>query len=118
MAGYNSVLAVRRLEKECDELGFMMCHPRHYNSGEYGMMVAIKPKDQDSLPVYARDAELFVGTLEDLRVWLRGVEWARQYDELLRLSNTKKRERREQDERNRKLVAILKGEENKGGVIT
>lgn len=110
MSGYGSVLALWRLEKECDELGFMMCHPRHYNSGEYGQLVSIKPKDQDSLPIYNRDAELFTGTLEDLQIWLRGVEWARQYDELLRLSNTKKRERKEQDERNRKLVAILKQE--------
>lgn len=110
MSGYGSVLALRRLEKECDELGFMMCHPRHYNSGDYGQLVAIKPKDQDSLPIYSRDAELFIGTLEELQVWLKGVEWARQYDELLRLSNTKKRERKEQDERNRKLVAILKQE--------
>lgn len=110
MAGYNSVLALRRLEKECDELGFMLAHPRHYNSGEYGSMVALKPKDHNSVPIYSRDAEVFVGTLEELRVWLRGVEWARQYDELLRLSNTKKRERKEQDERNRQLVALLRNE--------
>lgn len=110
MSGYNAILKVRRLEKECDELGFMMCHPRHYNSVEYGQLVAIKPKDHDSLPIYNRDAELFIGTLEQLEVWLKGVEWARQYDQLLRLSNTKKRERKEQDQRNRNLIEILKQE--------
>lgn len=110
MAGYNDILKYRRLEKECDEFGFMMCHPRHYNTSEYGSLVAVKPKDMDALPVYARDAELFVGTLDQLDIWLRGVEWARQYDEMLRLSNQKKRERKEQDERNRILVAILKQE--------
>lgn len=111
MAGYNALLFMRRLEKECDELGFMMCHPRHYNSGDYGSLVAIKPKDQDALPVYNRDAELFVGSLEQLEVWLRGVEWARQYDYLLRLSDEKKRGRKEQDQRNRNLVELLKREE-------
>jgi hypothetical protein len=110
MSGYNAILKVRQLEKECDELGFMMCHPRHYNSGDWGQLIAIKPKDSDSLPIYNRDAELFIGTLEQLEVWLKGVEWARQYDELLRLSNTKKRERKEQDQRNRNLIEILKQE--------
>ena len=110
MSGYNDILRYRRLEKECEEYGFIMCHPRHYNNGEYGQLVAIKPKDSDSLPIYNRDAELFVGTLEQLEVWLRGVEWARQYDERLNLSNTKKRERKEQDTRNKNLVHILKGE--------
>lgn len=110
MSGYNDILKLRRIEKECDEFGFMLCHPRHYNSNDYGSLVAIKPKDSESLPIYNRDAEMFIGTLEQLEVWLKGVEWARQYDELLRLSNAKKRERKEQDQRNRNLVAILKQE--------
>jgi len=110
MSGYNTILKVRQLEKECDELGFMMCHPRHYNSGDWGQLIAIKPKDSDSLPIYNRDAELFIGTLEQLEVWMRGIEWARQYDEMLKLSNTKKRERKEQDQRNRNLIEILKQE--------
>jgi elongation factor P--beta-lysine ligase len=63
------------------------------------------------LPVYARDAQVFVGTIEQLEVWLRGVEWARQYDMLLRVSDDKKRKRKEQDERNRQLVQRLKNEE-------
>ena len=36
------------------------------------------------MPIYSRDAEVFCGTLEQLDVWLRGVEWARNYDYLLR----------------------------------
>ena len=89
---------------------FMLCEPkRGWNTTDMDM-VAIKPKDNESLPVYARDAEVFIGTVESLEVWLRGVEWARQYDELLRLSNRKKRERKEQDERNRQLVKMLKEE--------
>ncbi len=110
MSGYNAVLKIRQLEKECNEYGFMLAHPRHCNSGEWGNYVAIKPKDADALPIYSRDAELFVGTLEELQIWLKGVEWSRQYDELLRVSNSKKRERKEQDERNRKTIQILKGE--------
>ena len=109
MSGYNTVLKIRRLEERCSKLGFMLCHAKHYHN-EFGDVVALKPKDIDSLPIYSRDAELFIGTLEELEYWLRGVEWARQYDELLKVSNSKKREDKEQLVRNRKLFSILKDE--------
>ena len=112
MSGYSDILKMRRIEKEVDELGFMFCHPRNgaYHHS-FGDTVALKPKDEFSVPIYSRDAEVFVGTLEQLEVWLRGVEWARQYDNLLRVSDDKKRKRKEQDERNRQLVQRLKNEE-------
>ena len=53
---------------------------------------------------------VFVGSIESLDMWLRGVEWARKYDVMLGLSDDKKRQRKEQDERNRQLVRILKNE--------
>ena len=53
---------------------------------------------------------VFVGSIESLEMWLRGVEWARKYDVMLGLSDDKKRQRKEQDERNRQLVRILKNE--------
>jgi hypothetical protein len=107
MSGYQSVLQIHRIEAEVSSLGLMLCNPsRSYL--EYGELVAVKPKDKDSLPVYARDAELFVGSIEQLEVWLRGVKWARQYDELMCVSNNKKRERKEQDLRNKNLLKSLK----------
>jgi hypothetical protein len=52
---------------------------------------------------------VFVGTIEELEMWLRGLQWARNYDRMLfGLRHDKNRERKEQDERNRQLVAILK----------
>lgn len=107
MSGYKMVRLVRRLEQKADDLGFMLSYPKHNFGGEYGDHVSIRPKDADSLPVYSRDAEIFTGTLIDLDAFFMGVEWARQYDEMLRLSNTKRRERKEQDERNRQLAATL-----------
>jgi len=65
------------------------------------------------LPIYCRDAELFVGTLEGAEYWMRGVEWARDYDRMVvdkKLDD--KRKRKEQDERNRQLVLILKNQKN------
>jgi hypothetical protein len=103
MTGYNFVLRLRRFEQEIDKLGFRMGHPKHGGFREIDM-ICLMPKDSDVLPVYARDAELYIGTIEQAEEWLRGVQWARQYDNLLRLSDDKKRARKEQDERNRQLL--------------
>jgi hypothetical protein len=108
MSGYQMILKIERLKEKADKLGFMLCYPKYRNQDTD--MVGIKPKDQDSLPIYARDTELFYGTIDDLESWFLGVEWARNYDEYLKVSNSKKRERKEQDERNRQLVRLLKNE--------
>ena len=107
MAGYRQILEIRRLETHIAELGFMFCHSRSHGI-EDGDTVALKPKDTDSLPIYSRDAEVFVGSLTDLQYWLRGVEWARDYDRMIKVSDVKKRARKEQDERNRQLARTLK----------
>jgi len=109
MAGYSLVRKVHELEERCERLGFMMCPSRH----NYTDSVAVIPKCANSLPIYSRDAELFVGTLEQLEVWIHGIEWARDYDRMIKLSDNTKRERKEQDERNRILVSILRDEEIK-----
>ena len=44
--------------------------------------------------------------------FMQGVVWARDYDHMLKISDVKRRERKEQDERNRQLVKILKNEKN------
>lgn len=120
MGSYDTIAKIRRLEKECAEFGFRITKPKH-NSSQAILRhissldaIALVPKDQNSLPIYSRDAELFNGTLEELDIWLRGIEWARQYDTILKLSDDKKRKRKEQDELNKKLVQILKGENQKG----
>jgi hypothetical protein len=99
MAGYNTILEVRRLEEQVNKLGFMFAHSRHNYNNEFGDVVALKPKDADSVPIYA---EIFVGTLKDLQYWLKGVEWARQYDSMLKLSDEKKRTIKEDAERARR----------------
>jgi len=109
MSGFEAILKIRRLERECDELGLVMCHSKY--GGAYGHdVLALKPKDEASLPVYSRDAELFLGTIAELELWLRGIQWARQYDCMVfGTKHDKTRERKEQDERNRQLMKILKG---------
>jgi hypothetical protein len=111
MSGYNLILKVRRLEEKLDSMGFMMCHSRHSYDREFGDVVAIKPKPNDSLPIYARDAELFVGTIDDLDRWLQGVCWARDYDRMLFGKNhDKARDKKEEQYRHSRFVAELKKE--------
>lgn len=109
MSGYNFIQKIRKLELECDKLGFMMCHSKYSYNNEFGDVVAVKPKDEIVLPIYSRDAELFCGTISDLEVWLRGIRWSRDYDRMLfGKTHESKRERKEQDYRNQRLAKILK----------
>lgn len=110
MSGYNMILQIERLKETADKLGFMLCYPRGGWGQEHGDMVSIKPKDKDALPIYARDAQFFTGTIDEMMSFFRGIEWARQYDEMLRVSTDVKRERKEQDVRNKQMVSILMDE--------
>jgi hypothetical protein len=109
--GYDQILQMRRAEAKANELGFMFCYPKAGWGNNEGTYLALRPKDADSLPIYARDVQVFTGTLNDAENFMLGIEWARNYDDMLRVSNDKKRERKEQDVRNKKLVQILKGED-------
>lgn len=102
--GFYTIQKLRRVEEQCAQIGLRMTKAKYGNSD----VIALVPINDDALPVYSRDAELFIGTLDDIEVWLRGVEWARNYYRLLRATSDKVVERKEQDERNRRLVEKLK----------
>jgi hypothetical protein len=108
MSGWNTIQRMKRVEQAVDELGFKFSKSKHSDWTEDHGALSLVPKDQDSLPIYSRDAELFVGSLERLEDWLAGVRWAREYDMMLRLSNDAKRARKEQDTRNKKLLTSIK----------
>jgi len=109
MAGYQAILNLRKLEARIDRLGFRMGNPKNGNyRQEFGDLVALFPKE-DTLPIYSRDAEIYVGTLEAMEYWLNGFEKAREYDRMLMgQAHEKKRERKEQDYRNRELLKKIK----------
>ena len=108
MSGWNTIQRIKRIEQAVDELGFKFSKSKHSDWTEEHGALSLVPKDTDALPIYSRDAELFVGSVERLEDWLAGVKWARDYDSMLRLSNDTKRARKEQDVRNRQLLAIIK----------
>jgi hypothetical protein len=108
MSGWNTIQRIKRVEQAVDELGFKFSKSKHSDWTEDHGALSLVPKDQDALPIYNRDAELFVGSLERLEDWLAGVKWSRDYDMMLRLSNDTKRARKEQDARNKNLLNSIK----------
>ena len=108
MSGWNTIERIRRVEQQVDALGFKFAKSKHSDWTDDHGALSLVPKDDNVLPIYSRDAELFVGSLERLEDWLAGVQWARDYDMMLRLSDEKKRGAAEQKERNRQLMRILK----------
>jgi hypothetical protein len=108
MAGWAAIQLLRQLEGKAAELGLKFAQPRHAGGWpENQEYVALVPVD-DQLPVYSRDAEVFVGSLADINNWLRGIEWARGYDKMLRVVDEKKRATGEQ-----KYLAAVERERNR-----
>ena len=108
MSGWNTIQRLRRIEEQIDLLGFKFSKGKHSDWSEDHGALSLVPKDTESLPIYNRDAELFVGSLERLEDWLAGVKWARDYDIMLRVSDDNKRDRKEQDVRNKSLLTKIK----------
>ena len=117
MSGWNTIQRIKRIEEEIDKMGFKFAKSKHTDWSEDHGALSLLPKDLDALPIYSRDAELFVGSLERLEDWLAGVRWAREYDSMLKLSDEKKRTAAEQKERNRQLMRTLKEGKRIEGVM-
>lgn len=117
MSGWNTIQRIKRIEEEIDKLGFKFAKSKHTDWSEDHGALSLLPKDHDALPIYSRDAELFVGSLERLEDWINGVRWAREYDRMLKISTDKTRVAAEQKERNRQLMRTLKEGKRIEGVI-
>ncbi len=130
MSGYSTYTRWQRIEAQAKQLGFRLANPKHglWGVSDPGVdQVALYP-DEEALPVYARDAEIFSGTFGQLEIFLAGWGQARSYDMILRLSDDKKRKKYEDRERARqaeqrkreeqkKMLAVLKAtdQQNRAG---
>jgi hypothetical protein len=117
MSGWNTIQRLRRIEEEIDKIGFKFAKCKHGDFTDLHGALSLVPKNVDALPIYSRDAELFVGSLERLEDWLAGVKWARDYDMMLRISTDEKRTAAEQKERNRQLMRTLKEGKRVDGIV-
>jgi hypothetical protein len=117
MSGWETIQKIKRVEQLIDELGFKFAKSKHSDWSDNHGALSLKPKDPDALPIYSRDAELFIGSVERLEDWLAGVRWAREYDSMLKLSDETKRTKAEQKERNRQLMRTLKEGKRMEGTV-
>jgi len=104
--GMRQIRAIQQATELAESLGFQFTSTPIYTS-TYGDVICLRPIS-DALPVFSRDAEIFTGDLNEVIKFLRGIEWARNYDSMIKLSNSTKRERKEQDVRNQSLANKLK----------
>lgn len=117
MSGYETYMRYQRIEAQAKDLGFRLANPKHGNWGrgdEYGDrdVVALYP-NEEALPVFSRDAEIFSGSFNQVQTFLSGWARAQQYDMMLRISDEKKRKTAENKERERQRIAREKEEQRK-----
>jgi hypothetical protein len=104
MSGYNLYRSFQRTEQEANLLGFKFAHSKYSREED---VIGLFPKD-DCMPDYARDAELFCGSLQRIEGFIRGIEFANRYYSMLKLVSDKKIEDKEQITRNRQLMHLMK----------
>jgi hypothetical protein len=109
MSGYNTYRHWQRIEEQADLMGFRLAHAKNgsWSSGTSATgwggvdsitdSVAVYPKE-DSLVAFARDAELFAGTFNQVETWLTGWARARQYDHLVGMTDNNRRKKYEDKE--------------------
>ena len=104
--GWNTVQKIKRVEDMANKMGFEFSPGRdqYIDNGDSIHLVPLG----DALPNYRRGADIYSGSIEDIGTWLEGLQWARTYDTMLRISSDKKREEREQVERNKQLMKTIK----------
>lgn len=101
--GYYTIQKIHQLEETASRMGFVLGHSRMRSTDT----MAVYPAT-NSLPLYSRGTELFIGDLDEVEAWLRGVVWMKDYLTMIKLVDDKKIERKEQNIRNEQLVSILK----------
>lgn len=101
-------------------LGFRLGSPCvHWHDSEGGDVVTLYPGDNDALPVFSRDAEIFTGTFGQVETFLTGWCRAQSYDQILGVSDDKRRKKYEdrelarqaeqkKREEQKKLMAVLR----------
>ena len=106
IAGFRDIYRLRLLEDKLKDFGLKMVSPKYQGDND---KIALIPIDQE-LPVYSRNAEIFVGSFDEIENWFCGVLWCSSYYQMLKLVTPEKIARKEQDERNRQLLKTLSDE--------
>ncbi len=68
IAGFRDIYRLRLLEDKLKDFGLKMVSPRYQGDND---KIALIPIDQE-LPVYSRNAEIFVGSFDEIENWFCG----------------------------------------------
>lgn len=107
--GYGTLLKYKRAEELANSLGFIFVYAKYRNGDED--LIGLQPKD-DMLPIYARDAQLFVGDLHQVISFLQGIEFHFNYLRMLKITTKEKIEIKEDHVRQQHLIDVIKGEKS------
>ncbi len=105
VAGWQLLQSFRKTEERANKIGLKFGASKF--SGMEFDTIALVPFDEH-LPIYNREAEVFQGTLQDIEKWIQGVEWARKYDELMKVSNDATRQLKERKYQQRELLKTIR----------
>ena len=106
MTDWNDIRKIRLLDRMCETLGF------RYQPDGYGTNT-LSLYSNEELVVFATNAALYQGNVDDILNWLNGWERAHQYLNVLGAATPKSIERKKIDYRNKRLVKMIKGEDEK-----
>jgi hypothetical protein len=102
--GWATLDRFMRFRERAREFGLDVAKSKHHYRDQE--VFALIPY-QDKLPIFSRDAEIFIGNLTEAENWLAGMEWARNYHLMIKATNRKKIDRCEQNIRNDNLLTEL-----------
>ena len=105
MTDWNDIRKIRLMDRMCEALGFRY-QPDAYGTNTLSLFA------KEELSVYATNSALYQGNVDDVLNWLNGWERAHQYLEVLGVATPKRIERSKIDYRNKRLVKMIKGEED------
>lgn len=105
VAGWQLLKSFRDVEARANKIGLKFA-PSKYSGYDFDT-IALMPLDE-YLPVYNREAEVFTGTLQDIDKWLQGATWARNYDDLMKVSNDEKRKVAENKYQQKELLRVIR----------
>jgi len=108
--GYSTIRKIERIKEVCAKMGLRIGNPKGGYDRDYGDTLAVFPSD-DALPIYSRDAEIFVGNLDELNRWLQGAQWMHDYYIMLKLVDKNKVQKKEDGARHERLARKLRNEE-------
>lgn len=104
--GYYDISKIRRIEQRAESVGFKFASPKY--GGRSDTAIGLRLINNEVYPVYSRDTEIFVGSLDDINSFLDGMIFMKNYLAMLKIITDKKVQHAEGLVRQKQLIDALK----------